>query len=125
MEYELNYIVKVNSYADKVKVINHLVETQDYHNALKAVRALIEATGIVVLAKKYNSKPKNSQLSWIADSLLDNGDEYLSDWFKNVNGSLEYIYENKEINEERVIDILLELDELIGIVLKKYNGILS
>ena len=44
MEYELNYIVKVNSYADKVKVINHLVETQDYHNALKAVRALIEAT---------------------------------------------------------------------------------
>ena len=78
-----------------------------------------------MLAKKYNSKPKNSQLSWIADSLLDNGDEYLSDWFKNVNGSLEYIYENKEINEERVIDSLLELEELIGIILIKYNGILS
>ena len=118
-------MVKVNSYADKVKVINHLVEIEDYYNALKAVRALIEATGMVVLAKKYNSKPKNSQLSWIADSFSENGDEYLSNWFKNVNGSLEYIYENKEINEERVIDILLELDELIAIVLKKYDGILS
>lgn len=125
MEYELKYIVKVNSYADKVKVINHLVEIEDYNNALKAVRALIEATGMVVLAKKYNSKPKNSQLSWIADALVENGDEYLSNWFKNVNGSLEYIYENKEINEERVIDILLELDELIAIILKKYDGILS
>ena len=88
MEYELKYVVKVDSYIDKVKVINNLINSNDYETAVKAIRALIEATGMVILGKKYNVRPKNSQLSFIALAFSEKGDEYLSNWFKNLNGTL-------------------------------------
>lgn len=125
MEYELMYLTKVESYMSKIKVINNLIEKEEYENALRAIRALIEATGIVVLSKKYNIKPQNSQLSWIAQAFEDCSDEYLNNWFKDINGTLSFIYETKEIEKEDVEDILMKLDELMGIVLKKYNGVFN
>lgn len=54
MDYELKNLLKVQSFAVRVQVINNLLEKDMINDALKAVRALIEATGIVVLKKIYN-----------------------------------------------------------------------
>ena len=125
MDYELVNIQKIESYSSKIDVINALIEKENYTNAMKAVRALIEATGLVVLRKEYNVKSINSRLSWIATELFENGDEFLGNYFNDINGTLNYIYENDEIEKEDIQDMLLKLDDLVGNVEVRYKGIFS
>ena len=125
MDYELKYITKVNSYIDKIRVIENLIEKEDYETALKAVRALIEATGIVVLNKKFNIMPDDIGIAGISFAFCENNEETLCDVYKNINGTLNYIYDNKEIDRDDVIDILLELDRIVSIVISKYKGVLD
>ena len=125
MDYELVNIQKIESYSSKIDVINSLIEKENYTNAMKAVRALIEATGLVVLRKEYNVKSINSRLSWIATELFENGDEFLGNYFNDLNGTLNYIYENDEIEKEDIQDMLLKLDDLVGNVEVRYKGIFS
>lgn len=125
MDHELKYITKVNSYIDKIRVIENLLEKEDYETALKAVRALIEATGIVVLNKKFNIMPDDIGIAGISFAFGENNEETLCDVYKNINGTLNYIYDNKEIDRDDVIDILLELDRIVSIVISKYKGVLD
>lgn len=123
MDYELKYVIKVNSYIDKIKVVEKLLEKGDYETALKAIRALIEATGIVILNRKFNVMPEDTGIAGISFALSEKNEETLSEIYKNINGTLSYIYDNKEIDRDDVIDVLLELDRIVSIISTKYKGI--
>ena len=60
MDYELKYLLEVQSFAVRIQVVNNLLEKDMVNDAIKAVRVLIEASGIVVLKKIYNKERKRS-----------------------------------------------------------------
>lgn len=123
MDYELKNLLKVQSFAVRVQVINNLLEKDMINDALKAVRALIEATGIVVLKKIYNKDLDNTHISFITSMLDENGDEELAKYLRDIGGTLDLIYENTTIIKEDVLDVLLKFDNFFGKVIRKYSGI--
>lgn len=123
MDYELKNLLKVESFAVRVQVINNLLEKDMISDALKAVRVLIEAAGIVLLKKIYNKNLNNTHISFITSELEENGDEELAKYLRDISSTLDLIYEKINIEKEDVLDVLLKFDNFFGKIIRKYSGI--
>ena len=123
MDYELKYLLEVQSFAVRIQVVNNLLEKDMVNDAIKAVRALIEASGIVVLKKIYNIDLDNTHISFISSAMEENGDEELAIYLKDIGATFDLIYENTTIVKEDVLDVLLKFDNFFGKVIRKYSGI--
>lgn len=123
MDYELKYLLEVQSFAVRIQVVNNLLEKDMVNDAIKAVRALIEASGIVVLKKIYNKDLDNTHISFISSAMEENGDEELAIYLKDIGATFDLIYEKDTIVKDDVLNILLKFDNFFGKIIRKYNGI--
>ena len=123
MDYELKYLLEVQSFAVRIQVVNNLLEKDMVNDAIKAVRALIEASGIVVLKKIYNKDLDNTHISFITSAMEENGDEELAIYLKDIGATFDLIYEKDTIVKDDVLNILLKFDNFFGKIIRKYNGI--
>lgn len=123
MDYELKYLLEVQSFAVRIQVVNNLLEKDMVNDAIKAVRALIEASGIVVLKKIYNIDLDNTHISFISSAMEENGDEELAIYLKDIGATFDLIYEKDTIVKDDVLNILLKFDNFFGKIIRKYNGI--
>ena len=123
MDYELKYLLEVQSFAVRIQVVNNLLEKDMVNDAIKAVRALIEASGIVVLKKIYNKDLDNTHISFISSVMEENGDEELAIYLKDIGATFDLIYEKDTIVKDDVLNILLKFDNFFGKIIRKYNGI--
>lgn len=123
MDYELKYLLEVQSFAVRIQVVNNLLEKDMVNDAIKAVRALIEASGIVVLKKIYNKELDNTHISFISSAMEENGDEELAIYLKDIGATFDLIYEKDTIVKDDVLNILLKFDNFFGKIIRKYNGI--
>ena len=123
MDYELKYLLEVQSFAVRIQVVNNLLERDMVNDAIKAVRALIEASGIVVLKKIYNKDLDNAHISFISSAMEENGDEELAIYLKDIGATFDLIYEKDIIVKDDVLNILLKFDNFFGKIIRKYNGI--
>ena len=123
MDYELKYLLEVQSFAVRIQVVNNLLEKDMVNDAIKAVRALIEASGIVVLKKIYNIDLDNTHISFISSAMEENGDEEIAIYLKDIGATFDLIYEKDTIVKDDVLNILLKFDNFFGKIIRKYNGI--
>ena len=123
MDYELKYLLEVQSFAVRIQVVNNLLEKDMVNDAIKAVRALIEASGIVVLKKIYNKDLDNTHISFISSAMEENGDEELAIYLKDIGATFDLVYEKDTIVKDDVLNILLKFDNFFGKIIRKYNGI--
>ena len=123
MDYELKYLLEVQSFAVRIQVVNNLLEKDMVNDAIKAVRALIEASGIVVLKKIYNKDLDNTHISFISSAMEENGDEELAIYLKDIGATFDLIYEKDTIVKDDVLNILLKFDNFFSKIIRKYNGI--
>lgn len=115
-------IEKISFFNTKIEKIENFIDNKDYEKAYKAVAALIEMACIITLEKVFNERIEDSNivnLSWIFNK---HNEEEIKNILIDINGEYNFIKLN-EVNEIDVLSLLGNLDDLVKIVLEKYNNI--
>lgn len=115
-------ISKVPSFNTKMEKVESLLKEKNYTQAYKVVAKLIEMVCMNVLEEIYDEKVEDSNIVNLASTFEQYQEKELKEILIAINGEYEWI-QVKEVKELDVLSLLGNLDDIVKIVLEKYDDI--
>lgn len=115
-------INKVPSFHTKMEEIENLLKKENYIEAYQETAKLIEIACMDVLEEIYDERVEDSNIVTLASLLEQYHEKELKEMLVSINGE----YESSILSEVKEIDVLSllgNLDDIVKIVLEKYDNI--
>lgn len=115
-------IDKIPSFHTEMEKIETLLKKQSYAQAYQAVARLIEIACMDVLEEIYDERVEDSNIVTLASLFEQYHEKELKELLVAINGEYESI-KLSEVKEMDVLSLLGNLDDIIKLVVEKYDNI--
>lgn len=115
-------IDKIPSFHAEMEKIETLLKKQSYAQAYQAVARLIEIACMDVLEEIYDERVEDSNIVTLASLFEQYHEKELKELLVAINGEYESIKLSK-VKEIDVLSLLGYLDDMVKLVVKKYDNI--